>query len=352
MIRRTMMTMKVPRVQGKKALSKIAEILRTKDSFFLASHVFPDGDNIGCMITMKYLLDQLGKKSYLYCESVIPKNYQWLEGSELFNMELPDCECSEFDVIITLDSADAGRVGKKFTEWCSCKENLIINIDHHITNTNFGDINWISDLYAATGEQIYELVKHMGVEITIPMAIALYTAIVTDSGRFSYPNTTEQTLRYAADLVEAGANPNIVYRKIYGNRSYAALKLESLALSTLEFIPEWELAYMYVTSEMYEEAGADIEESEGIIEHIGLFGESIKNILFLKQIAPNEVKASVRTKGIWDASKVCLLFDGGGHTNAGGYSLFVDSIDEAIRISLDKITDAAKSGTIQTDTEW
>ena len=344
--------MKAPRLKGIDAMKEIEKVLSKYESFFLGTHIFPDGDNVGSMVAMKHILDSMKKTSYLYCETVVPKIYSWIEGAEHISMDLPGDSCSNFQVIITLDSADCNRLGRRFSEWCRCKNHFTVNIDHHVTNTNYGNVNWVSELHAATGEQVYELAKYLNIEITIPMAIALYTAIATDSGRFSYSNTTEQTLRYAAELVELGANPNIVYRRVYGNRSLAALRLEREALSTLQYVKDLKLAYFYLTDEMFKKVGALIEESEGIIEHIGLFGESIKNILFLKQISPTEVKASVRTKGDWDAAKVCLLFDGGGHPRAGGYSIYTDSIEEAIKISIEKIRKAAENNELYTNAGW
>jgi phosphoesterase RecJ-like protein len=344
--------MKTARLKTPQALAEIERILREHESFFLGTHVFPDGDNVVSMIAMKGILDQLGKKSYLYCETIVPRIYRWIEGAEHITMTLPDPSCSNFDVVIALDSSDCRRLGKKFQQWCSCKNHFTVNIDHHVTNTDYGDINWICEFYSATGEQIYEFAKYLKAEITIPMAIALYTAIATDSGRFSYSNTTEQTFRYAAELVELGANPNIIYRKVYGNRSLAALRLEKEALTTLEYLPEFKLALLYLTRDMFEKVQADIDEAEGIIEHIGLFGESIRNIIFFKQISTDEVKVSVRTKGEWDASKICLLFDGGGHPRAGGYSVFTSSITEAINVTINKIHEAAQRGELETINNW
>ena len=324
-------------------LAGIEHILRENDKFIVAAHVFPDGDNVGSIIAMKLILDQMGKQSYLYLETTIPRIYTWLEGCDEINHEIPPDLPETFDVMISLDSSDLERLGDKFLRWFSGSNLPIVNIDHHITNTGYGDFNWVSGEYSAVGEQIFELARHMKVKIDHQMAIALYTAIATDSGRFSYSNTTAKTLRYASELVECGANPNVMYRNVYASRSLEALRLEHTVLATLEYIDDLKLATIYMTREMLETTGAHITESEGIIEHVGIFGESIRNIIFFKELLSGEIKVSVRTKDELDASKISSLFDGGGHTRAGGYSMKL-SLNDAIKTSIQKIREAIKSG--------
>lgn len=324
-------------------LKGIEDIIREYDKFVVAAHVFPDGDNVGSMIAMKLILDQLGKETYLYLETTIPRIYTWLEGCDEINHIVPPDLPETFDVLITLDSSDMERLGDKFLRWFSGSNRPIVNIDHHITNTGFGEYNWVSGDYSATGEQIYELAKHLKVKIDHQMAIALYVSIATDSGRFSYSNTTAKTLRYASELVECGANPNKAYRNVYASRSLEALRLEHAVLATLEYVDDLKLAYMYMTREMLETTGAHVTESDGIIEHVGNFGESIRNIIFFKELQSGEIKVSVRTKDELDASKISSLFNGGGHARAGGYSLKLN-LNDAIKASFEKIREAISSG--------
>ena len=176
--------------EDKKALNEIAKVIGDKNRFFLGTHIFPDGDNVGSMIAMKIILDELGKTSHLYCGTIVPRIYRWMEGTENISMNLPDEPSESFDVILTLDSADIGRLGPDFLSWYKPEKNMILNIDHHVTNTNYGDINWVSARHAATGEQIYELTDFLGLKVSQQMAVALFTAISTDCGRFSYSNTT------------------------------------------------------------------------------------------------------------------------------------------------------------------
>jgi phosphoesterase RecJ-like protein len=324
-------------------LAGIERLIRENDNFIVAAHVFPDGDNVGSMIAMKLILDQMGKQSYLYLETTIPRIYTWLEGCDEINHDVPSDIPEAFDMLISLDSSDMERLGDKFLRWFSGSNRPILNIDHHVTNTGFGDYNWVSGEYSATGEQIFELAKHLKVKIDHQMAIALYTSIATDSGRFAYSNTTAKTLRYASELVECGANPNMMYRNVYASRSLESLRLELAVLATLEYIDDLKLATIYMTREMLESTGAHITESEGIIEHVGIFGESIRNIIFFKELLSGEIKVSVRTKDELDASKISSLFDGGGHTRAGGYSLKL-TLKDAIKTSIEKIREAIKAG--------
>jgi len=327
---------------------KALDTIRMSNRFFIGTHVFPDGDNIGSVIALHYILEQLGKSVYSYCETDIPQFYEWMKGIEKIRHEIPDESVGNFDVIIVLDSGDLKRLGRKFYEWSRDDKTQIINIDHHVTNNGYGDINWVDSTYAATGEQVYEIARAFSTQITPNIAQALYTAIYTDTGRFSYSNTSARTLFFAAELVNAGVNPNHVYRKVYASRSLAALELEREVLNSLVYDDELHLAYMTMTLDMIERTGALIADSEGIIEHVALFGESIKNMLLFKETAPDEVKVSVRSRGEWDASKVALLFGGGGHRGAGGFSAR-GSISDVISISLNRIKQAINDGTINRD---
>lgn len=334
--------------ENENILSQIEKFINTHNRFFLGSHVFPDGDNVGSLLTMNFILEQLGKSAYLYCETVVPKIYSWIEETKHINTVLPDEPCDAFDAIITVDSSDIHRLGQEFENWHNCKSIPILNIDHHVTNTGYGDINWVSDKHSSTAEQVYEIAKYINSEITKPIAIAIYTAIVTDTGRFCYSNTNARSLRYATELVEMGVNPNLIYRNVFANRTLSALRLERDSLATMEYIEDLQLAYIFMTREMIESSGASIEESEGIIEHIGLFGDTIKNIIFFKEVEPSNIKISVRTKGDWDASKLCSLFGGGGHPRAGGYQM-KETLEKAIEISIDRIREAAKDDSLLGD---
>ncbi|MFH1514056.1 MAG: DHH family phosphoesterase [bacterium] len=328
---------------NQRILTEIETLLVSNNHFFLGSHVYPDGDNVGSLIAMRMILGQLGKSSYIFSETMVPKMYAWIPETKYINNDLPQESCEDFDLIVTVDASDLKRLGEKFIEWNHCKSIPILNIDHHITNTNFGDVNWATEDYASTGEQIFELARHLDVRITKPMAIALYTSIATDTGSFSYANTNSRTLRYASELVDLGANPNEIFRNVYANRSLEALKLESEAFKTFTFIEDMKLGYVYITQEMLKQVGATVEESEGIIEHLGVFGESVRNVMFFKELSTGEIKISVRTKDGWDASRLCKIFGGGGHPKAGGFQLF-EPIEKAIELSLSAIRKAIEEG--------
>jgi phosphoesterase RecJ-like protein len=328
--------------------NKVIEAIRTNNRFFIGTHVFPDGDNIGSVIALKLILERLNKFAYPYCETHIPIFYKWLEGEGDIHHELPKVSVRDFDAIIVLDSGDLKRLGRKFYEWVRDDKTIIVNIDHHITNAGFGDINWVDHTYAASGEQVFEIAKILGVELDLTIATAIFTAIYTDTGRFSYSNTNARTMYYAAELVAAGVVTNEIYRKVYASRSLAALKLEREVLQTLVYDEDYRLAYMTMTLDMVERSGALIEDSEGIIEHVTLFGESVRNFLLFKETSQGELKVSVRSKGEWDASKVAMLFGGGGHRGAGGFAVR-GPVNEAISDCIMKIKQAVNSGIVSRD---
>ena len=239
----------------------------------------------------------------------------------------------DVDLFISLDSSDLDRLGAG--KEIAAKSNKLINIDHHITNGNFGDINIVDPSASATGELIYHLLKDYNLEIDKDIATCLYAAISTDTGSFMYDSTTKETHLIAADLIDKGIDKNSIIVNLYQNRSIERTNLFIKALNTLEFHCNNNVGFVFVTQEMLKECNASMEDAEGIVSYIRDI-EGIEVACIFKEHKEDEIKLSIRSKAIVDVSKICMEFNGGGHKRAAGCTIY-DNIVAAKEKILGKI---------------
>ena len=215
-------------------LRKIADAIRSHDRFVVTTHENPDGDALGSLVAMTLALRELGKDAvmYLFGEVPLPREYRFMALGDLVRT-LPD-DVSE-RVLVAVDAANESRLGPEHRQLLDAAP-LVIDIDHHHDNSRFGDLNLIVADASSTGEILRDLLAELGVDLTPPIAEALYIAIVTDTGRFQYANTTAKALRLAAELVEAGADVHRVFQGVYENVSFAKLKLLARALENAQLL--------------------------------------------------------------------------------------------------------------------
>jgi phosphoesterase RecJ-like protein len=323
----------VPKTETQEALAEIAEAIRRHGRFLLATHENPDGDALGSILAAKLALDQLGKDVVMYLAGVVPlpKEYQFMELGELLRTLPADATDR---VVITLDCANERRLGadSSFVD----RAPLVVDIDHHHDNTRFGRLNLVVGDASSTGEILADLFKELGVRVTPEIAEALYIALVTDTGRFQYTNTTPKTLRLAADLVEAGANVHRVFQGVYENVAFAKLKLLARALDRASVFEGGRLIVSVLLREDFVHAGAEEPFSEGIIDHLRAV-EGAELVALIRepptQNGPTR-RVSLRTTAEdLDASAIARKSAGGGHRQAAGFSseLPVDEIVAFIR---------------------
>jgi phosphoesterase RecJ-like protein len=311
-------------------MDKAIKIIRESESIYLASHVQPDGDNIGSLLALGMALKKINKDVKILKVDNIPSDYKFLPSVEL----IKDYEIEkEIDLFIALDSGDIERlgIGKQFAE----NANFIINIDHHISNTNFGDINIVSPSAAATGEIVYEFIRKMEIDIDKDIATCLYTAISTDTGSFIYSNTSYKTHLIAADLIKAGIDTSDININLYQRKSFERTRLLIDVVKDMEMYFNNKLGMASVTQELLMSNNAKLEDSEGIISFIRDI-DSVEVACLLKEIDEKEIKISLRSKKEIDVSKICAKFDGGGHKRAAGCTLYM-GIDEAKKLILKEI---------------
>src|SRR5919201_3879162 len=223
-------------------LAAVADAIRERDRFLLTTHENPDGDALGSLLAMKLALDQLGKDSImvLYGDAPLPGEYQFMPLAEL-RRRWPD-DVSERS-LVALDCANESRIADPDVLG---RVPFTINIDHHHDNTRFGDVNVVVADASSTSEILRDLFDELGVELTPEIAEPLYIALVTDTGRFQYANTTPKALRLAADLVEAGANVHRIFQGVYESVQFAKLKLLARALDRAQVYEGGRLVVSYL----------------------------------------------------------------------------------------------------------
>src|SRR2546421_1827898 len=246
-------------------VAAVADAIRSRDRFLLVTHENPDGDALGSILALKLALDQLGKDSvmYLYGDAPLPVEYSFMPLAEL-RRRLPDDWRER--VLIAVDCANESRIGPEPEPLEGAP--LALDIDHHHDNTRFGQLNLIVPNASSTGEVLRDVFGELGVELTPEIAEPLYIALVTDTGRFQYTNTTPKSLRLAAELVEAGADVHAVFQQGYESVQFAKLKLLARALQRARVLEGGLIVVSYLLRTDFAEVGAAGAHPRGVIDFL------------------------------------------------------------------------------------
>lgn len=293
----------------------IAKAIAGASSVAICAHVDPDGDAMGSVLGLSAMLERLGKTvvPLLANGSSAPSTYAFLPGADKLRApgNAPAC-----DLFIALDAPDPVRLGDA-REAALASHSLIV-IDHHPDNRCYGHINLVDPAAAATGEMLWRLLPALGLAPDATIATCLFTALMTDTGRFSYSNTTPDALRSAAEMIEAGANVADLFRQVYESRTPGALALVARTLSRMTRANNGAVIYSWVTPEDFTETGALPEETENLIDEIRVVRD-IEAVALLK-VGENSVRVSLRSKNGHDVGAVARTFGGGGHRAAAGFT--------------------------------
>ncbi|MDI6784924.1 MAG: bifunctional oligoribonuclease/PAP phosphatase NrnA [bacterium] len=298
---------------------KIIQILQEKNSFLILSHIYPDGDSLGSALGLGlFLSDVLKKQVDVGIDGAVPRQYQFLPGQHL--LKLQDNLNAVYEATVVLECPDKSRCGTVANK--VKQPGVTINIDHHETNLNFAEFNYVDVSASAVGEQIYQfLIKIGSQKIPKEVAVCLYTAIVTDTGRFSYSNTTPQALTIAAELIATGVDPLIVSQSVYERRSLALTRLLNKMLETITMVEGSPVAYGYISQPMLQETGASPRETEGFIDFIRAL-ENIEVAMLFQDPGNGKIKVSFRSKGTVDVAALAAeVAGGGGHKAAAGCTI-------------------------------
>ena len=315
-------------------LLAVVDALRANDRFVVVSHENPDGDSLGSLLATTLALRQLGKDAVMYLsgDSPIPREYGFMPLDDL-TREVP-ADISE-RVLVAVDCAKADRIGPDPTSLMTAK--LTLDIDHHHDNSRFGDVNLIVAQASSTGEVMRDVFRELGVEITSDIAEPLYIALVTDTGRFQYTNTTPKALRLAAELVEAGADVHAVFQQVYESVEFAKLKLLARALDRAQVLEGGRIIVSVLLQNDFTEVGAVAAYSEGIIDYLRAVEGSELAVLIREPPGEDGPTRRVSLRSSvdeLDVSAIARRFGGGGHRQAAGFSSEA-SIDEITAIIRD-----------------
>lgn len=303
-------------------LKKIKKLIEKHENILIATHINPDADGIGAALALLLGIKKMGrefqdKNVKIMIDDQVPKNLKFLEGIENIEQFSKESELGEIDFLISVDAAGLERIGGI----SHLKDQVpILNIDHHVSNTEFGDYNYIDSKSASTCEIIFELLEEWEVELDKAIAEALYSGIVNDTGNFSHDNVRKSTFKIAAKLVEAGANNNKIVTEIRKNKSFAAMKLLGRALGNFVFLPDVKVIYAVITQKDFKEFNGDKFDTDGVVEELLSLQEAEISI-FLREELDGKFKGSMRSKvDSLDLNDVVGMFGGGGHKKAAGFS--------------------------------
>lgn len=316
---------------------EISKALQKNNNFLITSHVNLDGDGIGSELAFYFILKKLKKKPIILNQDKLPKIYDFLPGSNKVHYLDDNCiDTKSIDVGIVLDCSNVKRIGKTYEIFKNIK--TIINIDHHKSNENFGSLNYVDSSVSSVGEIIYELIRSINIDLLDEdISTCLFAAIITDTGSFRYSNVSSKTFKIASDLTSFGIKPYLIANNIYNRKTYSGLKLLGEALTTLEMDDSKYVSWLTITRKMLNNAKANDEEIEGIIDLATTLDNTEISILF-RETKDNKIKISFRSKGNFDVNKFAGKFKGGGHPNAAGClcSGKMDKIKEIILSELFK----------------
>jgi len=296
-------------------LEQTIRLIQSHRDIYLATHLRPDGDALGSMLGLALALEAGGHRVARLCTYPAPSDYRFLSGADLISATPPEWPV---ELGIVLDSDGIGRIGDLEPVFAALPQ--LVDIDHHATGNSFGHVRVVAPASAATAEIIYDLLPAMGAQLTPDIATCLYTALLTDTGRFAYSNTTERSLVIAAALVRAGADPSYVAKMVYFQRSPAAVRLMGVALARLGLHFDGQVVSSTLGLQDFAEVGAVHMDTEGIIDQIRTVGGPRIAVL-LVETEGGEVRVSLRSDAEPDVSQIALRFGGGGHRAAAGCTI-------------------------------
>ncbi len=306
----------------------ILESLKESRQVLLLTHVRPDGDAIGSLLAMGFGLTRMGKKVCLYSESPIPDIFRFLPGIEQIVSD--PGPLSRYDTAVILDCRDLSRVGQ-ISDLLGQIPTLL-NIDHHNTNTGFGTHRMVEPSASSAGEVVYRILMGLDVEIDLPIAYAIYTAIFTDTGSFLFQNTTAEAFDICSHMVAKGVDAYTVAQTLFANYSLGRLKLLGLTLGTIEISGNGKLSVMHLTEAMLWDTGASVDDINGLVNYAQRI-EGVEVAVLIQESHCMEGKkrgdrthyhVSLRSNGTVDVGHIALACGGGGHPTAAAFTAYSD----------------------------
>jgi len=319
----------IEKTVSKEEIARLVSVIEENSSFLIIGHVDPDGDCIGSMLAMALFLRSKGKEVLCYAPGKSGKDFSTLPGA---GMLVDESRIAGFSprVVFSLDAPTIARTSDVITYE---DHRIVINIDHHPSNEFYGDINIVDPRASATAVLVYRILSAIEPDsITRDIADCLYVGILLDTGGFKFQNTDAEVFSTASALVERGARAFELAREFLYVKKLSTLKLLARALDSLEVYAGGKIAFMTITSDMVEENGSSMSETEGFVDYAASVDEVVLSALF-REISSNETRVSLRSRDNYDVALFASRFGGGGHRNAAGLTIY-KSVEEAKRIIL------------------
>lgn len=294
---------------------EIAKTLVNEDDFLVVSHESPDGDAMGSTVAMGWILQSLGKQYMLYNPSGLPDHFTWLNTPANIEQKIEEVQHFAPGRVIVLDCGDPFRMGKELLKVVDPK--TIINMDHHVGNPMFGSVNWVDINMAAVGEMVAMVAKELGIPLAGGLGEAIYLAVVSDTGNFSYGNTKPETLKLAAEIMRRGLNIAEFSSKYQNQWKIGRIRLWSEAMRDAELHVDEKVIVVQVTRDLLARHGTTSEDCEGLVEFMRRV-RTVRVAISMREERDNLIKFSLRSQGADNVQKVAKRFGGGGHKNAAG----------------------------------
>ncbi len=316
----------------------VIDAIEQADRIMLITHCNPDGDGIGAQQALYDFLSATGKQVSMHNRDGVPRIYRFLKHAD--QVGKGDWSGTQTaDLIIALDCGAFGRLGMPESFFAGA---TLLNIDHHASNKQFGDINLVEARYCATGAMIFDLMLAMQAPLSEASATAIYTAVMTDTASFRLASATPAVYRMAASLIEAGAKPWPITVHVYESRSLAGMQMMTACLSTLEIKNDGRSAWIYVNQDIYRQTGADVEDTEGLIDYArSIDGVEVAVFMRVDEHDSSCWKVSFRGKTWANVGDLAASLGGGGHAYAAGCVLrgSLQQVCEKIQQAVDKVLD-------------
>ena len=305
--------------------NQLEDLIKNSTKILIMSHINPDGDALGSTSSMyTTIYENFKKRADILVIGHLPNCYKFLPNIEIAKFEFDTSMV--YDLVITLDVASLDRLANH--QILFEKAVHTINIDHHKTNSNFGEVNVVNPKASSTGEVLLNIFNEQNWKISLDSAIGLYTAILTDTGGFRYENTSENVFLSAAQLVKIGINPNEIYKNCYEKKSKDFVMFQNKCINKAEFLFNNKVAYTVVYKKDLEKYQAKDDFTEGLVETLRAI-DSTEISFIAKEIDSKSTKISMRSK-TKDVAAICAEYGGGGHTFAAG-CLIKSGVDKAIK---------------------
>ncbi|MCX5707349.1 MAG: bifunctional oligoribonuclease/PAP phosphatase NrnA [Candidatus Omnitrophica bacterium] len=301
-------------------LKKVVAEIRKHKRFLITAHTSPEGDALGAELAFLNLVKKLGKSGVIINEDVVPKEYNFLPEKENIGIYKQNIRGIEFDCMVIVDCSDLSRTGEvyKLNKW----GRSVINIDHHVSNDKFGNVNWVDPLASSASEMVFKLYKEMCVSFDKVSALQLYVGIMTDTGSFRYTNTTSFTHKAAGELMKFNFDVRLVYKMIYESIPFHELKLLSKILLDIKRSMDDKVIWIEIPRHILRHERLSFDLSEQVLSFMRMAKDAQVVALFKENFGvKDEIRFNLRSHGVVDVNKIAQYFGGGGHKTASGCTM-------------------------------